>query len=227
MLGSIVNAAAVFIGGFIGLVFRKGIPERFNNTVIHGVGLAVILIGLMGAMEVSNILLLIISLLIGGIIGELIGIEAGLENFGKKLEMKFSKDGNDIAKGFVTTTLMFCVGSMSIIGALEGGLTGEHTTLFAKSVIDFFVSIVFASTMGIGVIFSGFSVLFYEGSIAALAFTLKDVLVGEVITDMSAVGGLLIAALGFKMVFGADIKVGNLLPAMIIPVIYYTVMNLF
>ncbi len=226
MLGSIVNAAAVFVGALIGVIFHRGIPERFNQIVTHGVGLAVILIGIQGALGVTDVPLMIISLVIGGVIGEWINIEKGLDALGQRLQKRFSKDGSDFAKGFVTTSLMFCVGSMAIIGALDGGLRGDHSTLLAKSVIDFIMSIVFASSMGIGVFFSGFAVLIYEGGIALLASSLKDVLVGNLIVDMSAVGGLLIAALGFKMVFNLDIRVGNLLPAIFVPVVYYTVINL-
>jgi hypothetical protein len=226
MLGSIVNAAAVFVGALIGVIFHRGIPERFNQIVTHGVGLAVILIGIQGALGVVDVPLMIISLVIGGVIGEWIDIEKGLDALGQRLQKRFSKDGSDFAKGFVTTSLMFCVGSMAIIGALDGGLRGDHSTLLAKSVIDFIMSIVFASSMGIGVFFSGFAVLIYEGGIALLASSLKDVLVGNLIVDMSAVGGLLIAALGFKMVFNLDIRVGNLLPAIFVPVVYYTVINL-
>ncbi|OPL09150.1 MAG: hypothetical protein AVO33_07890 [delta proteobacterium ML8_F1] len=225
MLGSIVNAAAVFVGALIGVFFHRGIPQRFNHIVTHGVGLAVILIGIKGALEVTDVPLMIISLVVGGVIGEWIDIEKGLENLGKSLQKRFSRDGSDFAKGFVTTSLMFCVGSMAIIGALDGGLRGDHATLYAKSVIDFIMSIVFASSMGIGVFFSGFAVLVYEGGIALLASSLKDILVGDLIVDMSAVGGLLIAALGFKMVFDLEIRVGNLLPSIFVPVVYYTVMN--
>ncbi len=227
VLGALVNALAVFVGAPIGMLFKRGIPERINTTVINGVGLVVILIGIMGAMESTNIVLMIVSMVIGGIIGEIINIENHLENLGKQLEKRFSKGHSDIAKGFVTTSLMFCVGSMAIIGALEGGLTGDHTTLFAKSIIDFIMSIVFASTMGIGVFFAGFAVLIYEGAISGFAFLLKDILVGQVVAEMSAVGGLLIAAMGFRMILKAEIKVGNLLPAMLIPVIYYSILNLF
>lgn len=227
MLGAIVNAIAIFIGAAIGLIFGKGIPERVNQTVIHGIGLAIILIGLMGAMEATNILLVIISLVLGGIAGEIINIELRLDNFGKKLEARFANSKSDIAKAFVMYSLMTCVGSMGIIGALEGGLTGNHTTLFAKSVIDFILALVFAASMGFGVLLSGFSVLIYEGSIAGFAFLLKDILVGDVVTDMSSVGGLLIAALGFKLIFKMDMKVGNLLPAIFVPIIYYSIINLF
>lgn len=223
MLGAVVNSAAIFSGALIGILFKKGIPERFNATVTHGVALAVVLIGIMSAMEFTNILLLIISLVIGGIIGELVDIEKRLDRLGAALENRFAKGHGEIAKGFVTTSLMYCVGSMAIIGALESGLTGDHSTLFAKSVIDFIMGIVFASSMGIGVFFSGLSVLIYEGSISGFAFLLKDVLVGEVVSDMTAVGGLLIAALGFKMLFKNEIKVGNLLPAILVPIVYHMI----
>jgi hypothetical protein len=189
--------------------------------------MVVILIGIMGAMETSNIILMMISIVIGAILGELINIENHLNNLGKKLEERYATGHGDIAKGFVTTSLMFCVGSMAIIGALEGGLTGDHSMLFAKSVLDFVIAIVFASTLGIGVFFAGFAVLIYEGAIAGFAFLLQDILIGQVVIEMSAVGGVLIAVMGFNMVLKAGVRVGNLLPAMLVPVVYFSILNLF
>jgi len=226
MLGVIVNTLSILAGATIGLVFKKGIPERFSNTIIHGVALAIILIGLLGALEATNILLVIFSLVIGGIIGESIRIEKRLEGFGDLLQKKFSKNNSDIASGFVATTLIYCIGPLAIIGALNSGLLGDHSILFSKSLIDGVTAVVFAATLGIGVLFSGVSVFIYEGSIALLSFTLKDLLVGEVLTNMSAIGGLLIIALGIKMISNIKIKVGNLLPAIFIPIIYYIILDL-
>lgn len=226
MLGVIVNTVAILAGATVGLIFKKGIPERFSNTIIHGVALAVILIGLLGALEATNILLVIFSLVIGGIIGESIRIEKRLEDFGDLLQKRFSKNNSNIASGFVTTTLIYCVGPLAIIGALNSGLAGDHSVLFSKSLIDGVTAVVFAATLGVGALFSGVSVFIYEGIIVALSYSLKDILVGEVLANMSAIGGLLIVALGFKMISSIKIKVGNLLPAMFIPIIYYIILNL-
>jgi uncharacterized membrane protein YqgA involved in biofilm formation len=150
-----------------------------------------------------------------------------LENLGKFFEKRFSKAGNGLAKGFVVTTLIFCVGSMAIVGSLESGLTGNHQTLFAKSALDGLSSIIFASSFGIGVLFSSVSVFLYQGFITLTATLIKPFLVGEVINQMSAVGGLLIIAIGFNLLEIQKIKVGNMLPAIFIPLVYYMIKNMF
>lgn len=186
--------------------------------------LAVILIGLKSAFQTNNILLLIFSLAIGSVIGELLRIEDMLEKLGKWLETKFSrKSSGGISEGFVTASLVYCVGSMAIIGSLESGLTGNHQTLLAKSVIDGVSSVVFASSLGIGVLFSSVSVFLYQGFITVTSSFMKDLLIPSVTGEMSAVGGLLIAAIGINMLNLTKIKVGNMLPSIIIPLLYYTI----
>jgi hypothetical protein len=155
MLGTIVNAVAILIGGLVGVVLKGGLPEKMSQTIIQGVGLCVALLGLASAMEgMSYIIEIIIFIVIGTIIGEAIDIEMRLERFGDKLEARFAKEGSSFSKGFVTASLLFCVGAMAIMGALEGGLRNNHEILFAKSVIDAIISVVLASTLGIGVVFS-------------------------------------------------------------------------
>jgi len=154
MLGTLVNTAAIIAGAFIGLLFKGGVPESYNRTIMKSIALAVLLIGLLNAFKTENILLLIFSLTIGSLLGEVCRIEDGLESLGNWLESKFSKSGGQISQGFVSSSLLFCVGAMAIVGSLESGLTGNHQTLFAKSVLDGISSIIFASSMGIGVLFS-------------------------------------------------------------------------
>lgn len=221
MLGTIVNTIAIIGGGIIGLLARGGIPEDYNKTVMKSIGLAVILIGMMNALKTEDLLLVIISLVIGSIIGEFLKIEDNLEALGLWVERKFSKGGNNIAKGFVTASLLFSVGSMAIVGSLESGLTNNHQTLFAKSVLDGISSIVFSSTLGIGVVFSAIPVFLYQGFITVTASLMKQFLIESVIIEMSAVGGLLIVALGMNILEISKIKVGNMLPAVFIPLIYY------
>lgn len=172
MLGSIVNFLAIIIGGILGLLLKKGIPERISKTIIEGLALCVFFIGVSGMLKGSNVLLIIFSIVIGGIIGEIIDIDKLINNLGKKIEEKFEGKGN-ISEAFVTTSLLYCVGAMAIVGSLQSGLEGNHKILFAKSILDGISSIIFASTMGIGVLFSAFSVLLYQGAITLLAFTLK------------------------------------------------------
>jgi len=221
MLGTIVNAVAIICGGLLGLLFRKGIPEGYKNTVMQGLGLAIVLIGLRNALKSDDLLVIILSLAIGGVIGEFAGIEAGLERLGRRLESHFAGEKDAVAKGFVTASLMFCVGSMAIVGSLESGLTGNHQTLFAKSTLDGIISIVFASTMGFGVLFSAVPVFVYQGVITLTATLIKPLLVPAVINQMTATGGLLIAAIGLNVLGSARIRVGNLLPAICLPLLYF------
>lgn len=228
MLGTIVNAVAIVIGGVVGILIKGGLPEKMSATIMQGVGLCVALIGLASAMEgMSHIMPIIFFVVIGTLIGEGIDIEKRLENFGDRLEKKFAKDSSSFSKGFVTASLLYCVGAMAIMGSLESGLTGNHETLFAKSVLDGIISVVLASTLGIGVVFSAVSVFVYQGSITLLAGALSSVLTETVIVQMSATGGLLILGLGLSMILSTKIKVGNMLPAVLLPVVYYFITQLF
>ena len=226
MLGTIVNTVAIIIGSLLGLVFRGGIPKKYNITIMQAISLAVILIGLKMALKTDAILLVIFSLVIGSLIGEFLKIEGRLESLGKRLETRFAKAGDVISKGFVFTSLIFCVGSMAIVGSLESGLTGNHQTLFAKSALDGISSIIFTSSLGIGVIFSSISVFIYQGLITASASLMKPFLITPVINQMSAVGGLLIMAIGCNLLEIQKIKVGNMLPAIFVPLIYYILKQL-
>ncbi|WP_053955836.1 DUF554 domain-containing protein [Inediibacterium massiliense] len=221
MLGTIVNTFAIIGGSLLGLFFKGGIPKKYNETILKANGLSVILIGIMGAVKTQNLLLLIFSMVIGSILGEFFNIEDNLDKLGKFIGNKLGDEEGGIAKGFVTSSLLFCVGSMAIVGSLESGLTGNHQTLFAKSVLDGITSIVFTSTLGIGVIFSAVSVFLYQGMITLLASYMKDVLTPEVIGEMSSIGGLLIMGLGLNLLEFKRIKVGNMLPAIFIPILYY------
>lgn len=221
MMGAIANSAGILLGALIGIFLKKGIKESYTNTIMDAISLAVIVLGLMSAIEMNNVILVLASLVIGTIIGEKINIDSGLEKLGKNLEIKFGQKDSTFSKGFVTASLMYCIGAMAILGAIESGLTGNHETLYAKSVLDFIVSIILASTMGIGVAFAAVPVLLYEGGIILLAGSIKDLMTPEVITDMSAVGGILIMAIGVNALGLKKIKLANMLPAVFIPIIYY------
>lgn len=226
MLGTIVNTLAIIVGSLLGIVFKGSIPNKYQVTIMQAISLAVILIGLKMAFKTDAILLVIFSLVIGSIFGEFIKIEDRLENLGKRLETKFAKAGDGIAKGFVVASLVYCVGSMAIVGSMESGLTGNHQTLFAKSALDGLSSIIFASTFGIGVLFSSISVFVYQGFITLTSTLMKPFLIPPVINQMSGVGGLLIMAIGFNLLEIKIIKVGNMLPAIFIPLIYYMLKQL-
>jgi len=225
VLGTIVNAVAIIAGALVGLVFKNGIPEKYNRTVMQAIGLAVLLIGMKGALGSNDLLVIIISLAIGSLVGEMIGIENHLEKFGRFLEKKFSKGSSTFSAGFVTASLMYCVGSMAIVGSLESGLTGNHSTLFAKAALDGIVGIILSSSLGVGVLFAAVPVFIYQGGITLLAGLLKPLLVPAVISQMSATGGLLIVALGLNMIRDKKIPVGNMLPAIFMPLIYYIALS--
>jgi uncharacterized membrane protein YqgA involved in biofilm formation len=227
VLGTVVNAIAIVAGSLIGLLFRGGIPQAYNQTVMQAIGLAVILIGFKGALKGENFLLIILSLAIGAVLGEGLKIEAHLERLGQWLQRRFAVAGDGIARGFVTASLLFCVGSMAIVGALESGLSGDHQTLFAKSVLDGITAIIFASTLGIGVIFSAAAVFLYQGLITLTASSMREFLVPETIRQMTAVGGLLIIAIGINILEIKRIRVGNMLPAIFLPLAYFMLRQLW
>jgi len=227
LLGTIVNTLSIIVGSLVGLLLRGGIPERYSQIMMHAIGLAVVLIGLKTALETHAILVVILSLAIGSILGEFLRIEDRLEQFGDWLGRRLSKDSKGVAKGFVSTSLLYCVGAMAIVGAMESGLTGNHQTLYAKSILDGIGSVVFASTLGIGVLFSSVSVFVYQGFITLTASFLKQFLLPDVVSQMSAVGGLLIMAIGISLLEIKKIKIGNMLPAIFIPLAYQMLKHLY
>jgi len=220
LLGTFVNVIAIVFGGLIGLVFGQAFPEKMKKTVIQGIGLAILLIGVSMALETKNPLIIISSLVLGAIIGEWIDIELRLQHLGQWLERKFAKNrqGGQFTKAFVTTSLIYCVGAMAIMGSLESGLNGKHDILFAKSMLDGITAVIFASSMGIGVLVSAIPVFLYQGTITLAAGLLQGVLSPQVIGEMSATGGLIILGIGFNILEIKDIKVGNLLPAIFVVV---------
>lgn len=227
MLGTIVNTLSIIVGSLVGLLFRGSIPEKYNRTLMHAIGLAVILIGLKAAFKTDAIMVVIVSLAFGSILGELLRIEDRLEQLGHWIGNRLSTNSTGIAKGFVTTSLLYCVGAMAIVGAMESGLSGNHQTLFAKSILDGIGSVLFASTLGIGVLFSAVAVFVYQGLITLTASFLKQFLLPDVVSQMSAVGGLLIMAIGIGLLEIKKIEIGNMLPAIFIPLVYQILKHLY
>lgn len=230
MLGTFVNCLAIMAGTAVGMLFRNGIPERYNLTVMQAIALSVMLIGIKSALGCPDLLVIIISLAAGAIIGEFIGIEAFLKKLGDFLESRFSKPASgspSLSTAFVTASLLYCVGSMAIVGSLESGLTGNHDTLFAKSFLDGVTSIILTASLGVGVGLSAAAVLIYQGAITLAAGFMKPYLIPEVVSQMSATGGLLILAIGLNMLRDKKIAVGNMLPAIFLPLAYYLVTSMF
>ncbi|MEN8077917.1 DUF554 domain-containing protein [Clostridioides difficile] len=227
MLGTIVNSIAVIVGCLVGLVVKGRLTEKISTTIMNGLALCTLYIGISGALNGGDTLIMIISVAIGALLGEIIDIDKWLNKLGYYLESKFKgkKENNiSIAEGFITSSLLFCVGAMAIVGSLESGLKGNHDTLFTKSILDGISSIIFTSSLGIGVIFSAVTVLVYQGAITLGAGLLSGVLSTTVITNMSAVGGLLIIGLGLNMLGITKVKIANLLPAIFLPILFQVFM---
>ena len=220
-----LNFATVAVGGLLGTLLRNGIKESYRKTIHAAISLCVMLVGITGAIKTSNVLIVIVSMVVGAALGEMLHIEDGLDHIGVWAQKHVAKNDNGFANGFVNASLLVCVGAMAVVGSLEAGLTGESSTLIAKSVIDFVSTIIFASTMGIGVAFASIPLLIYQGGIALLANVLKPFLTDALIQEMAAVGSLLIIALSLNMleITKERIRVGNLLPAILIPCIYMPV----
>lgn len=225
MFGTIVNSLAIIVGGLIGLILKRGIREEYRNTIMDGIALSVIVIGVSGGIESKNILLVVGSIVIGSILGEWMRIEKKLDRAGENLQKKFGRGDSNFSKAFVTSSLIYCVGAMAIVGSIESGIQGDHSTLFVKSILDGITSLLFASTLGIGVIFSAIPVFLYQGGITLLANSLADILTPQVINEMSSVGGILIMAIGINLLGIKKIKVGNMLPAIFIPPVYFLLVS--
>ncbi|MGI6066832.1 MAG: DUF554 domain-containing protein [Bacillota bacterium] len=227
MWGTIVNVLAIIGGSILGVLGGKLLNADTRDTVTKGVSLCVILIGLQMAFSTEHLIVVLVSIVLGGVTGELIGIEKFLNRFAASLE-KSIKGGlgqAGLAKGFVTATLIYCVGAMAIMGSLQSGLTGEHSILYAKSFIDGVTSVVLSSTLGIGVALSALPLFLYQGSITILAGWIEPYIIEEAITEMKATGGLLILAIGLNMLEIIRIRVGNLLPALIYAVLFTTMIT--
>ena len=215
--GTFVNIGAVIAGCLIGRLAGRYLSTRMRQTLMIGLGLAVLLIGLQLALQSKQLMIVIGGLIFGGLIGEMIGIEKRLEEFGERLQKRFSGTGK-VAEGFVTASLLYCVGAMAIMGALQDGLGGPPTILYAKAALDGVASIALTSTLGIGVIFSVIPLLLYQGGITLVAELAETILTEPVITEMNAVGGLLIVAIAIDLMGIKRLPVGNLLPAVFVVV---------
>lgn len=219
MKGTITNTVAITLGAGLGLLMQKGIPARYKATIMQGLSLAVFLIGTQMALKTENILIVIASVVCGGLLGEWVNLDDKLSHMGKWFEQRLNMSSGNLSKGFVTSSLVYCVGSMAIVGALQDGLTGNAEVLYAKSVLDGISAVIFASTLGVGVMLSAVSVFFYQGLITLLAHYTGPLLTPGVITEMTATGGLLIIGIAANMLEVASIKVANLLPAIFISIL--------
>lgn len=226
MLGTIVNFIAIIACACIGLAVKGRFNERLQEITVQATGLAVVFVGASGAFanllnEPCNSILFVISLVLGGLIGTIIDIEGNMKRLGDAIEARFKNSNGSISKSFVSASILYCTGTMAILGAVEGGLYHNYSILFTKSVLDGVYAIIFASTMGIGVMFAGVSVFVYQGAITILAGFVEPYLTGDIMRELSLVGSILITGLGIDMLGIRKINVANLLPSVFIPVIYY------
>ncbi|MCK6538796.1 MAG: DUF554 domain-containing protein [Anaerolineales bacterium] len=232
MTGTILNIATVLIGGFIGLLFGARIPDRLKATVIAGMGLFTAAMGIQMFLNTENPLIVLGSLLIGTLLGEWWRIEDGLQNLGKVLERRFSKESDDgsnkFVRGFLTASLLFCVGPMTILGSIQDGLTGNYELLAVKSVLDGFASLAFASTLGVGVMFSTIVILAYQGGISLLAAQLNAIVTPSMMNELTATGGVILIGLAISSLLEIKkIRVGNMLPGLLVAPLIVWVLSLF
>lgn len=231
-LGTIVNVLAILAGGFVGLFIKKGLKDSLQDMIMKVLGISTMFIGASGALcglltfkdgvlSTKGTMLMIFSLVLGSLLGELVRIEDRLDTMGEKLKSLVKAGKNThFVEGFVTNTLVVCVGAMAIMGSLQDGLNSDPTTLFAKSILDGVICIVFTSTMGVGAMFAVIPMAIYQGGITLLAKFIEPYLTDSMVSDMSYIGSVLIFAIGINLAFGKKFKVGNMLPAIIVPIVY-------
>ena len=220
-MGTIINSLAIIIGGTIGLFFKKGLPSTLSTNIMNGLALCVLYIGISGSFKSENTLILILSMVIGVMIGEVLDLDKRVGQLGDLIEKKVKRknDSVSISEGFVTASLLFCVGAMAIVGSIQEGLSGNREMLLTKSMLDGISSIIFSSSLGIGVIFSAGLVLVYQGGITLLASSLAPYLTDSVVNEMTGVGSLLIIGLALNMLKVTNLKIMNYVPAIFIPVV--------
>jgi uncharacterized protein len=233
MTGTFINVAAILIGGTIGLLFGSRIPEKFKNTVIAGMGIFTAAMGMGMFLKSNNQLIVLGALLIGALIGEWIGIEDWLQKLGQTLEKRFSNEtetgaNSKFVRGFMVSSLLFCIGPIAILGSIQDGLTGDYNLLAVKSTLDGFASVAFASTLGVGVLFSALPILVYQGGVSLLANQLHAIVTDPMMAEMTATGGILLIGVGISnLLYIKRIRVGNFLPALVVAPLIVWILSLF
>jgi len=223
MLGVIVNTATVIVGSLVGLLLKKGIPKKISQAVMAAIGLCTLYIGIDSALSGSNTIVLIISMVLGTIVGSLIDIDDKINRFGGFIEKKMKKEGGtSVAEGFMTGSLLFCVGAMTIVGSLNAGLSGDNEILFTKSILDLISACMLSTTLGIGVLFSSLFVLVFQGALVLLAGLLQNILTNTaIIAEITCAGGVMIIGLALNILGISKFKVANFLPAIVfVPAVY-------
>ncbi|MGI6168584.1 MAG: DUF554 domain-containing protein [Christensenellales bacterium] len=225
LTGALVNAAAILAGGSIGLLFGKRLPQSYMKPILYVLGLVIFAMGLSYVLETSQILVIIISIILGTLLGTFLRLDDRLEALAVYLQKRIHIGNGRFAEGFTTSTLLYCVGALAITGSIQGGLQDDHTLIFLKSIIDGTTAIFFASTLGVGVLFSAVPVVLYQGTIALSASALAPVLTSGVITEISATGGIALLALALNMTEIKSSKVANMLPSLFFPIAIYPLLQ--
>lgn len=228
MIGTLVNVSAIVAGTALGVLLKKGISEKAQKVVLQGIGMCVLVIGTMSAIETELPLLLVVSVSLGGFIGVVLGIERRLDAWGERTQKRFHREGGvPFAEGLVTATITFCVGAMAILGSIESGLHHNYELLFVKSALDGFFAMLLATRFGFGVALSAVPVLIYQGAITLGAGFLAPLMTDTMMTEVSAVGGVLIVGIGINLLGFKKIHVGDMLPAVLVPPLYFLIAGLF
>lgn len=223
-LGVLANTITVILGSCLGLAFRRGLPERIVHGVMTGIGLCTIYIGISGSLDCESPLIMIVAVALGAVAGFLLDLDGRLERLGQWVERHVPAGGGKVAQGFVSASLLFCVGAMTVVGSLEAGLTGQNGTLYTKSLLDLVSSIMLSASLGIGVACAALVVLLGQGALVLLAGALAPLLTDGAVSAMSAVGSLLILGLGLNLVGAAKIPVANYLPAIVLaPAVWWAI----
>jgi len=218
-MGTVINAVAIVIGGALGLLFRKRFPERVTRTALHVMGLFTLLVGVRMALRGEELIMVLVSLALGAMLGEWINIEDRLERFGVWLETRLHLTEQSPAKGFINASLLFCVGSMAIVGSITEGLNGDRSILVTKAIMDGILSIAFAAGMGVGVLASSLPILLYQGSLTLLASKLQAFFTPSMIAELTSVGGVIVMGIGVNILGLHKVRVGNFIPALLLIVL--------
>lgn len=230
LIGTILNIVTVLVGGGLGVLLGQRLPERMRETVMHGLGLVTLVVGIHLTLETQNVLIVLVSVLAGAVLGEWWRIDVGLERVSEWLRARMAQRASAHAmahftEGFVTASLVFCVGPMTILGSIQDGLTGDYSLLAIKSVLDGFAALAFASSLGIGVLFSALTILVYQGGLTLAAGLVQNLFTEAMIAEMTATGGVMILAIGLLLLDLRRIRVANLLPALAIAPLVVTLLG--
>lgn len=219
-LGDLVNSLAIIAGALLGLVVKRGLPEKWQETIMSGIALSIVIIGTKMALVTQNIVVVIVALALGSIIGEILDLEGGMQKIGDWIGNKLAGGSKSaaaqIAQGFASASVLFCSGAMAIVGSIQSGLANDHATLYAKATLDGIIALVMTANLGVGVIFSSISVGIYQGSIVLVSGFIEPYVTQKILNEITASGGIMIMAIGFNMMNLTHTRIANMVPGMFV-----------